>query len=90
MVNSFISCAAQASREQMCQKLFHLSGAGECHSSFMEATGGSVKMFMGANELTQPQHRNAQREPKRHVGHISVVFIERHSCYYTHIGAHTA
>ena len=45
---------------------FHLSGAGKCHPSFMEATGGSVKMFMGANELTQPQHRNTQREPKKH------------------------
>ena len=43
-----------------------LSGAGECHPSFMEATGGSVKMFMGANELTQPQHRNTQSEPKKH------------------------
>jgi hypothetical protein len=23
-------------------------------------------MFMGANQLTQPQHRNTQREPKKH------------------------
>jgi hypothetical protein len=47
-------------------KIFHLSGAGECHPSFIDATGGSVKMFMGANELTQPQHRNTKREPKKH------------------------
>jgi hypothetical protein len=51
-------------------KLFHLSGAGECHPSFMEATGGSVKMLMGANELTQPQHRRntenqINRDPDR-------------------------
>ena len=51
---------------QHTHKLFHLSGAGECHPSFMEATGGSAKMFMDANELTQRQHRNTQREPKKH------------------------
>jgi ubiquitin C len=42
---------------QRTNKLFHRFGAGECHPSFMEATGGSVKMFMVANELTQPLHR---------------------------------
>ena len=49
--NECVRCA------QRTHKLFHLFGAGECHPSFMEATGGSVKMFMVANELTQPQHR---------------------------------
>ena len=58
--NKCVRCA------QHTHKLFHLSGAGECHPSLMEATGGSVKMFMGANELTQPQHRNTQREPNKH------------------------
>ena len=44
----------------------YLAGAGECHPSPMEATGASVKMFMGANEMTQRQHRNTHREPKTH------------------------
>jgi hypothetical protein len=80
--NKCVRCA------QHTHRLFHLSGAGECHPSFMEGTGDSVMMLIGANELTQPQHRNTQREPKnththtweagvRHVGYILVVLIMR-------------
>ena len=39
-------------------------GSKRVSSFFMEATGGSVKMFMGTNDLTQPQHRDTQERTK--------------------------
>lgn len=76
--NKCVRCA------QHTHKLFHLSGAGECHASFMEATGGSVKMFMGANELTQPHHRNTHREPKKHRSRHTDTQTETHIHTRTH------
>jgi hypothetical protein len=71
-------------------KLFHLSGSGECHPSFMEATGGSVKILMGANELTQPQHRrNKHREPNKQRPRQTDGQIETHTYTHTHTHTHT-
>ena len=81
--NKCVRCA------QHTHKLLHLSGAGECHPSFMEATGGSVKMFMGANELTQPQHRNTQREPKKHRPRQTDRHTHTNTNTHTHTLTHT-
>ena len=57
----------------------------------MEATEGSVKMFMGANELTQPQHRNTQTEPKKHKPRQTDGQTDRntHTVANTHTHTHT-
>ena len=68
-------------------KLFHLSRAGECHPSCMEATGGSVKMFMCAKEVTQPEHTNTQREPKKHRPRQTDRQTDRNT--HTHTHTHT-
>jgi hypothetical protein len=79
---------------QHTHKLFYLFGAGECHPSFMEATGGSVKMFMCDNDLTQPQHRNTQREPNKHRPRQTDGWTDRnkqtpHTNTHTHTHTHT-
>ena len=59
----------------------------------MEATGWSVTMFMGANEPTQPQHRNTQREPTKsrttqtdRMKHTHAHMGGRSSTYWAHLG----
>ena len=81
--NKCVRCA------QHTHKLFHPSGTGECHPSFMDATANSIKMFMGANELTQPQHRNTRREPKKHRPRQTDGQTDRQKHTHTHRHTHT-
>jgi hypothetical protein len=70
-------------------KIFHLSGAGECHPSFIEATAGSVKMFVGVNELTQPQKHKERTKVTQTQTDRQTDRQKTHTNTNTHVHTHT-